>query len=66
VRDEGVAKVDDRPFIRTNREELILLCTNWKEETKFESSLREYCVESAGLGESDGYQEEDDKGFKEH
>lgn len=59
-------KIADRPFVQTERGKIILRCTSWKEEAKLSHALREYRVESAGLGESYGDQEEDDKGFKEH
>jgi hypothetical protein len=56
----------DRSFVQTKKGELIRLCANWKEEAHLNHALRQYRVESAVLGESYGYQEEDDKGFKEH
>lgn len=59
-------KIADRPFVQAKSGELIRRCAVWKEEAHLNHALREYRVKSAGLGESDGYQEEDDKGFKEH
>ena len=55
-----------RTFVQTKGGEIIHPCANREEETKLNHRPREYRVESAGPGESYGYQEGDDKRFKEH